>query len=163
MSLNVVALQGKLTADPDVRTGNSGVPYCRFAVSVFRRGKREMTGGTGNYEESYEFFDCIAFGNRAEFLGKYFTKGKDILVDGFLQQQKYTDNNGIRRKAITIVVNNVNFCGRSSDVVEDAVPAPSESVPNNAPTYTGTNSNPPERAASAPVFTNYNANDDLPF
>ena len=89
--LNKVILMGRLTRDPELKNTNSGIPMCRFSVAVERRYADKMTG-----ERTADFLDCTAFKGTAEFVSRYFTKGSMILVEGSIQNNNYTDNNGVK-------------------------------------------------------------------
>lgn len=103
--LNVVALMGRLTADPELKTTPSGVAVCRFTLAVERNYAKSGT------ERQTDFINCIAWRTTAEFISKYFVKGQLIVLDGSIQTGSYTDNNGNKRYSFDILVNNVNFTG----------------------------------------------------
>lgn len=103
--LNVVALMGRLTADPELKTTPSGVPVCRFTLAVDRNYAKSGT------ERQADFINCLAWRTTAEFISKYFVKGQLIVLDGSIQTGSYTDNNGNKRYNFDILVNSVNFTG----------------------------------------------------
>lgn len=101
--LNIVALQGRFTADPEIRTTQSGNAVCSFTLAV-----------ESNYGEKTTYFiDCVAWRNTAEFVGKYFRKGQLAAVDGSLTTRSWEDKQGNKRKSTEINVNSVHFCGKS--------------------------------------------------
>lgn len=101
--LNIVALQGRFTADPEIRTTQSGTAVCSFTLAV-----------ESNYGEKTTYFiDCVAWRNTAEFVCKYFRKGQLAAVDGSLTTRSWEDKQGNKRKSTEINVNNVHFCGKS--------------------------------------------------
>ena len=101
--LNSVNLQGRLTDTPVPQLTNSGTYVLNFHIAV-----EEMTGED---EKKVNFFKCVAWGNTASFIGRNFYKGKEIIVVGKLDTNKYTDKNGNKRTDFFIVVSKVNFCG----------------------------------------------------
>ena len=106
-SLNKVILIGRLTADPELKQTTSGVFVVRFSVGVNRR--REETDENGQKVRKTDFFNVIAWRERAEFVSRYFKKGSSIYVNGEMQTRKYTDNQGITRYVSEIVADDVRF------------------------------------------------------
>lgn len=102
--LNKVILMGRLTRDPEFRQTTSGVAMCRFNVACARRIANKETG-----ERQADFIDCIAWRQSAEFVSRYFTKGSMIIVEGTLQNDNYTDNNGVKHYSMIVVCYNVSF------------------------------------------------------
>jgi len=99
--MNSITIMGRLTRDPELRQTNSGTPVTSFTVAVDRRGKEKAT----------DFLDCVAWNDKAEFVHKYFGKGRMILVAGRLQIRDWTDKEGNKRRTAEIVANDVYFCG----------------------------------------------------
>ena len=108
--LNKVIIMGRLTRDPDFRQTQSGVAICKFSVAVERQFKDSKTG-----ERLTDFLDCTAFRSTAEFISRYFRKGNMILVEGNIQNNNYTDNNGVKHYSNNIMVENVSFCGGKNE------------------------------------------------
>lgn len=108
--LNKVILMGRLTKDPELKNTQSGVPMCRFSVAVERRFADKITG-----QRETDFLNCTAFRGTAEFLARYFSKGSMVLVEGSIQNNNYTDNNGTKRYSHNIMVDNVSFCGGKNE------------------------------------------------
>lgn len=104
---NRIILMGRLTKDPELKTTQSGVTMCRFSVAVDRAYSKGQ-------EKQTDFFDITAWRNTAEFVSKYFTKGRMILVEGKLQNNNYTDQNGVKQYRNAIIADNVAFCGDKS-------------------------------------------------
>lgn len=100
---------GRLTKDPEIRTTQTGIQMCRFSIAVERR----YSGNNG--EKQTDFFDVTAWRQTADFVCKYFSKGKMILVEGNLQNNNYTDNNGVKHYSTAIIAENVTFCGDKSN------------------------------------------------
>lgn len=108
--MNLVILHGRITADPTIRTANSGTKIAGFTIAVDRRLKDKTTG-----ERKTDFCRCTAFGKTAEMLERFWTKGKEILVEGELQQNDYVAQDGHDVKSYQVVVNQVHFCGSKND------------------------------------------------
>ena len=102
---NRVILMGRLTRDPELRTTQSGISMCRFGIAVDRRFVKQ------GEERQADFFEVTCWRQTAEFVCKYFTKGRPILVEGSVQNDNYTDNNGVKHYSTAIIADQVNFCG----------------------------------------------------
>lgn len=109
--LNKIILQGRLTAEPDLRQTTSGVFVCSFTVAVDRDFKDK------NGDKQTDFIYVVAWRNTAEFVSKWFHKGSLILVDGSLQSRKYEDKSGQKRTTFDVVANAVYFGGDKRDNV----------------------------------------------
>ena len=101
-NLNKIILGGRLIADPELKTSQSGVPVCVFTVAVNRRLQKEG-------EQTADFFNCIAWRNTAEFICKYFKKSSSICVIGSTHQRTYTDKEGQKRTITEITVDEALF------------------------------------------------------
>ena len=110
--MNKVLLIGRLTADPELRQTQSGIASCRFTVAVNRRFKNEHTG-----EYDADFISCQAWRQTAEFVSKYFSKGKMIALEGTLRTGKYQDKNhsDVTHYTTDVFVDNVEFVGGKND------------------------------------------------
>ena len=115
--MNVICLNGRLTADPELKNTANGVPVCSFTIAV----DRNIKGKDG--EKQTDFINCVAWRNTAEFVSKYFGKGKMIAIVGELQSRKYTDKDGNNRTAFEVLANQVNFCGGNNDRKEETTSA----------------------------------------
>ena len=106
--MNKVVLLGRLTADPELRHTTSGVASCRFTVAVDRKFADKNTG-----EKQADFISCVAWRNTAEFVSRYFTKGKMIVVEGSLRTGSYTDKNhsDVTHYTTDVMVDSVEFAG----------------------------------------------------
>lgn len=106
--MNKVILTGRLTADPELRTTQSGVSTCRFTVAADRRFADKNTG-----ERQADFIQCTAWRQTAEFVSRYFNKGKMILVEGTLRNNNYQDKThpDVMHYTMDVLVENVEFCG----------------------------------------------------
>ena len=100
--LNHIVLMGRLTRDPELRRTGSGVAVASFTIAVDRD-----FGQNGQKET--DFIDITAWRSTAEFVGKYFTKGRMAVVSGRLQIRKWEDKNGNKRNSAEVVADNVYF------------------------------------------------------
>ena len=101
--LNRIIIMGRLTRDPELRHTQSGTAVASFSLAVDRDFKSQ------NGEKETDFIDVVAWRNSAEFVSRYFTKGRMAVVEGRLQSRKYTDRDGNRRTAAEVVADNVYF------------------------------------------------------
>lgn len=121
--VNTVVLMGRLTADPELRRTPNGVSVTTFTIAV------ERTYTPQGQEKQTDFIDIVAWRNTAEFVCKYFSKGRMIALNGSIQTRLYEDKEGHKRKAFEVMADNVFFCGdkaparASADIPGDAVPA----------------------------------------
>lgn len=113
--LNVVAIQGRLTHDPELKTTPNGVSVCSFRIAC------ERSYSSKGEERKADFFTITAWLQTAEFVCKYFQKGSMIAVEGSLQTRQYQDQQGSNRTVVEIVANNVSFCsGKAAEKPETA-------------------------------------------
>lgn len=110
--LNNVQLMGRLTADPELFTGEN-YTVCRFTLAVARDYKNE------NDEYDTDFFHIVAWNKRANFIAKYFQKGQLMILVGKLRTRGYTDKNGNKRVATEVEVENVYFAGSKNAPLYD--------------------------------------------
>ena len=103
MSLNRSIIMGRLTADPEIKKTGSGVSVCSFTLAVDQDYKPK------DAERGVDWIDCVAWRQTADFLGKYFSKGRMVVVEGRLQTRTYEDKDGNKRKATELVADNVYF------------------------------------------------------
>lgn len=101
--LNKIFLMGRLTRDPELRRTGSGVAVTNFSIAVDRDFK------TAGGDKQTDFIDCVAWRNTGEFISKYFTKGRMIVVVGQLQLRDWTDKDGNKRRSAEIVVDTAYF------------------------------------------------------
>lgn len=101
---------GRLTADPETKynTGQNNTIVSRYTLAINRR------------NDGADFIPCVAFGKSAEFAGKYFKKGMQILVVGKLQINTYTDKDGVRRSATSILIDEQYFTESKKQAQESA-------------------------------------------
>lgn len=103
--INTVALTGRLTYSPELKSTPSGVSVIRFQVAVDRNYQAQ------GQERQADFIDCIAWRNTADFISRYFHKGDMIGIEGSIRTSNYTDKNGNKRKQVEVLTDNVSFCG----------------------------------------------------
>ena len=115
--VNRIVLQGRLTYDPELRQTSNGVSVVNFQVAVDRDFVAE------GKERQADFIDCSAWRQRADFIAKNFKKGSQIILEGSLQTENYTDKDGNKRKSFTVVADNVYFCGPKTTAPADGTPA----------------------------------------
>ena len=102
--MNIIAIKGRLVRDPEIRQTQSGVSVTNITVAVDRS---YSAGG----EKQTDFFDCVFWRQGAEFVSKYFKKGKEIIVNGEMQSRKWQDKDGNNRISWEIQNAHAEFCG----------------------------------------------------
>ena len=102
--LNHIVIMGRLTRDPELRRTGSGIAVASFSVAV----ERDFSGRDGGEKET-DFIDCVAWRQTGEFVSKYFTKGRMIVVSGRLQIRSWTDKDGNKRRTAEVVADNCYF------------------------------------------------------
>ena len=120
--LNKIILMGRLTRDPELRRTGSGTAVTSFSLAV----DRDFKSQSG--EKETDFIDVVAWRNTAEFVSKYFTKGRMAIVEGRLQIRDWTDKDGGKRRTAEVVADNVYF-GDSKRDGADSYGAPAYSAP----------------------------------
>lgn len=116
--MNKVFLIGNLTRDPELNTTQSGISVCRFTIAV----GRNYTQGDG--ERQTDFFNCTAWRGQAEAIRQYCKKGNKVAVTGSIQLRDYTDNQGIKRTAVDIITQDIEFLTPKAqdEVMEEPTP-----------------------------------------
>ena len=102
--LNKIFIMGRLTRDPELRRTQTGTPVASFSLAVERDYKDKSTG-----ERTTDFIDVVAWRATAEFVSRYFTKGRMAVVEGRLQMRDWTDKEGNKRTSAEVVADNVYF------------------------------------------------------
>ena len=116
--LNVIAIMGRLSRDPELRQTTTGKSVASFTIAC-SRGRKDANG-----KDLVDWIPVVAWEHTAEFVCKYFEKGSLIAIDGLLQSRTYKDSGGNNRTAIEIVANNANFAGsKSTGGGSNSVPA----------------------------------------
>ena len=105
---NLAVLMGRLTADPELKTTQSGISVCSFDIAVDRPYKKDE-------EKKADFIKIVAWRQTAEFVSHYFTKGSRIGIEGSIQTRRYQDSNGNNRTAFEVVANNVQFIDKKME------------------------------------------------
>jgi single-strand DNA-binding protein len=106
-SFNKVILLGNLTRDPEVRTANGGLMICKLGIAT----TRVFKGNDGESREETVFIDVDAFGKQAEVIGRYFTKGRPIFIEGRLRFDQWETSAGEKRSKLCVVLENFQFIG----------------------------------------------------
>jgi single-strand DNA-binding protein len=133
--LNVVALNGRLTADPELRHTSNDIPVTSFTLAVDRSYVKS------GEERQADFIDVVCWRGTAEFACKYFKKGQLVAVEGSLQTRIYEDSHGNKRKAVEVLASHVHFAEPKRDG----------------------NSNQQSNATDNSDFVEIDGDDDLPF
>lgn len=149
-NLNKVILGGRMTADPELKMTSSGIPVTTFSIAVNRRFQSKSQDGQQQAQQA-DFINCTAWRNTAEFVTRYFRRGSSICVTGSIQTKSWTDQQGQKRYATEVVVDEAHFVdskgeGGNSGYTPDAY---------STPAYTG--------GTTAPKFEEISDDDDLPF
>ncbi len=150
---NKVILMGRITHDLELKTIPSGASVCTFSIAVDRRFQ------TKGEEKKTDFFNIVAWRQQAEFVTRYFSKGRSILVEGELQTRSYVDKDGKNVRVTEIIADRLSFTGeaKQSGAYTDtygSAPAPSAPPAQQAA---------PAAAASASDFAPAGSDDDYPF
>ena len=127
--LNHIVIMGRMVRDPELRKTNSGVSVASFTVAV----DRDFSGKDGGEKET-DFIDCVAWRGIADFVSKYFTKGRMIVVSGRLQLRDWTDKEGNKRRSAEIVADSCYF-GDSKKDDDKPQSQPTYGAPQQAPQY----------------------------
>lgn len=150
--INVVAIMGRLVADPELKTTPAGINVCTFRIACDRSFVQQ------GQQRQADFIDVVAWRHNADFLCKYFAKGSMVAVQGRLQTRQYQDRNGNKRTAVEVVADSLSFAGSSKkpggQAVDEGGEAPPSDYRDPAPAYS---------QGDADDFTVIDDNDDLPF
>lgn len=103
--LNQIVIMGRLTRDPELRYTQSQIPVCSFRIAC----DRDFTKSKDSTERDTDFIDVVAWRSTAEFVSKYFAKGRMAVVKGRLQMREWTDKEGNKRISSEIVADGVYF------------------------------------------------------
>ena len=138
---NRAVLIGRLTADPELKTTQSGVSVCSFRIAVDRAYKKDGERGA-------DFITIVAWRQQADFICRYFAKGRAIGIEGSIQTREYTDKDGNKRNAFEVVADRVFF-------VESKGQGNTGTQPSNI--------NTPPSGQAIDFFEPVDSDDDLPF
>ena len=145
LNLNKVIIGGRLTADPELKTTQSGVSVTSFTVAVNRKVAKSENPQT-------DFLNVTAWRQTAEFITRYFRKASSICVVGAIQTRSWTDKDGQKRFATEIVADEAYFVDAKGEAASPAMQKPS------ADAYI-----PDSYAAAAPSFEEMSGDEELPF
>jgi single-strand DNA-binding protein len=106
-NINVVAITGNLTRDPELRTLPSGTSVCELRVAVNSRRKDE----SGNWVDKPNYFDVTVWGAQGENCSTYLSKGRPVAIEGRLDWREWEAKDGTKRQAVQIIANSVQFLG----------------------------------------------------
>lgn len=152
--INRVIIMGRLCSDPEIKQTTSGISFCRFRVAVDRPYSKDA-------EQTADFINITAWRQTAEFVARYFGKGKMIAVEGSMRNNDYTDNNGVKHYGMDVLADRVSFCGDrgSGENAEAQIPAQNtaqrfdtlESPPRSRPAQAAPAA--PRNSAPQPQYT----------
>lgn len=112
--LNDIVIAGRLTRDPELRRTGSGLAVTSFTVAV----DRDIPEGDGSRKA--DFFDCVAWREKGEFVSRYFSKGSFIVVRGRMQARDWRDKQGGKRRSWEVIADNVYFGGNKKEEGQQA-------------------------------------------
>ena len=139
--MNKVFLIGNLTRDPELTETSSGVSVCRFAIAV----NRNYSGSDG--ERKTDFFNVTAWRGLGDTIARYAKKGNKIAISGSIELRNYEDNQGVKRTAIDIIAQDIEFLTPKSDS-------------NGSGDMYGA---PPQNGYRKPTLHSFDDDDDIPF
>ncbi len=116
--MNKVFLIGNLTRDPELTETSGGISICRFSIAV----TRAYSGGNG--ERKTDFFNCVAWRGLGETVARYAHKGNKVAVEGSIELRNYEDREGVKRTAVDIVCQNVEFLTPKSNGADNGEDSP---------------------------------------
>jgi single-strand DNA-binding protein len=111
-NINVVAITGNLTKDPELRSTPSGTSVCKLRVAVNTRRK---DGQSGEWVDKPNYFDVTVWGAQGENCANYLSKGRPVAVEGRLEWREWESQDGGKRQAVEIIANSVQFLGSRGD------------------------------------------------
>lgn len=114
MSINRVNITGNLTHDPELRATAGGTQILAFGVAVNDRRKNPQTGA---WEDVPNFVDCIVFGQRAEAVSRFISKGSKVAIEGKLRYSSWETKEGQRRSKLEVIVDEIDFMSRQGQQV----------------------------------------------
>ena len=124
--MNRIIIKGRLTRDPEMKTGASGIEFCKFTVAVDRKISKEKMK-----DKQADFFDCTAFGKTGAAISAYMNKGREILVEGRMESST-SEKDGQKRTYWGVTVDTFEFCG-SREMGNSAPAAAAEPVEVDPP------------------------------
>ncbi len=152
LNLNKVVLAGHLTATPELRQTPNGVSVTSFSIAINRRFSKNAEGQ--NQNANVDFINLVAWRNQAEFITRYFKKGSAICVSGSIQSRSWTDQQGAKRYATEVLVDEAFFVDSNSQGGSGF--AAQDNYDQPAPQFSST-------PAADTQFEDMSNDDDLPF
>lgn len=146
--MNKVFLIGNLTRDPELSETNSGVSVCHFAIAV----NRSYTNGEG--ERETDFFNVTAWRGLADSIAQYCKKGNKVAISGSIQIRNYEDNQGVRRTAVDVIAQDVEFLTQKERQDDYGEPSPSR---------TPAQSRQPQGTRRKQMLESFDDDGDIPF
>lgn len=155
MSINKVLISGNLTRDPELRSTASGTSVLSFGVAVNDRRRNQQTG---EWEDYPNFIDCTMFGNRAESVSRFISKGSKVAIEGKLRWSRW-ERDGQRRSKIEVIVDEIEFMSSRNNAapVNGAPTYQAPAYQQQAPAYQV------PQAPAAPVVDASVYDEDIPF
>ena len=155
MSINKVLISGNLTRDPELRSTASGTSVLSFGVAVNDRRRNQQTG---EWEDYPNFIDCTMFGNRAESVSRFISKGSKVAIEGKLRWSQW-ERDGQRRSKIEVIVDEIEFMSSRNNAapVNGAPTYQAPAYQQQAPAYQV------PQAPAAPVVDASVYDEDIPF
>ncbi len=154
--LNRVILMGRITADPELKQTPNGISVVSFSLAV------ERSYTSKGAERVTDFINCVAWRQTAEFISRYFSKGRMMAVEGSIQVRNYVDKSDNKRQAVEVVVDNAFFADSKNAAAPSGAPSPMVSpyqpAPAAMPAAPVAYSN-----GAAEDFQELDDEDDLPF
>jgi single-strand DNA-binding protein len=123
MSVNKAILIGRLGQDPELKYTPNGRAVCSFSLATSER----WTDQEGQKNESTTWHNIVAWGKQAEIMKEYLRKGREVYIEGRIDNRSYEDKEGIKRYRSEVVVQRFQFVGSKQDQESSAPPAPAES------------------------------------
>ena len=150
---NRAILMGRICNDLELKTTPSGVTVLSFRIAVDRSYQAK------GEERKSDFFNCVAWRQTADFISRFFSKGRMILVEGELQTRQYVDKNNVTQNVVELIIDNARFTGEKKADSSGSSYAPAQGFPEPPPQY-----HPAENTNSAPSASNgsYTAADFAP-
>lgn len=162
--LNRVILMGRITQDLELKTTQSGIAVLTFNLAVERNFVKQ------GEERQSDFITCVAWRQQAEFISRYFSKGRMIAIEGNLRSRTYEDKNGTKHYVTEVYVDSVSFTGEKAvqgngSYPSNNAPQVNYSRPASQPAYNEPSSQPISIGSDIDLggFKDLSNDDDLPF
>ena len=155
--MNKVILMGRLTANPECKQTQNGISVCRFTIAVNRPYQKDK-------QQESDFINCQAWRSTADFISRYFSKGKPITVEGSLRNNNYTDQNGVKHYSIEVLVSNVEFTISDTQNAQQGQPPVNNYQQPIATSYQPQNTYPQQQyPQTQPQATSQQTPNEVPF